>query len=738
MIRALFHLAHPAAIAALLCAVACASPAVAPSTLAGNPANAAPRLGYPLARAGTTTDDYHGTNIADPYRWLESDGAETQAWIEAENQLTHGWLAQVPEREALRRRLAKVWNFPKVGVPVAEGGRLFFTKNDGLQNQAVLYVTDAAGTPPRVLLDPNTLRADGTVALRTWVPSRDGKLLGYGLSAAGSDWTEVKVRDVKTGKDLTDDLRWVKFSGIAWDLANEGFYYSRYDAPVAGAELTAANRFQKVYWHRVGTPQDRDILVHERKDQADWGFGAEVSDDGRWLILPVWRGADNRNALYYMALDGKGRLAKGTKPVALIDNFDAEWAFIGNDGPVFWFRTDKAAPRGRIVAVDTRHPAEAKWKVLVAQGEGTLDTVHVVGDRFVLVTMKDAQSEVRSVHMDGRPDRVLALPAPGSAAGFTGHPHDRETWYEFQSFLVPRSVFRLDVQTGVSTIHARPEVGAKAEEFETTQVFYPSKDGTKVPMFIVHRKGLVLDGSHPTLLFGYGGFNISLTPFFSPTNLVWLQAGGVFAMPNLRGGGEYGAAWHEAGMKANKQRVFDDFIGAAEWLVKNKYTSSKKLAIQGGSNGGLLVGACITQRPDLFGAALPAVGVMDMLRFHKFTIGWAWVPEYGSADDAKDFAVLFKYSPLHNIRPGVRYPATMVTTADHDDRVVPGHSFKFAATLQNAQSGAAPVLIRIDTRAGHGAGKPVGKQIDEAADRLAFLVRSLAMPVPSAILADDR
>ena len=722
------------ALSLALALAACAGPAVAPSP--APELAVAKAFAYPLARAATTADDYHGAVVADPYRWLETDSAETQAWIAAENRVTQGFLAAIPERTAIRARLEKVWNFPRVMTPVREGGKVFFRKNDGLQNQAVLYVIDppAAVTQSsgRVLLDPNTLRVDGTVALQEWAPSRDGKLLAYGLSAAGSDWVEMQVRDVATGKDLADKLLWVKFSGISWDLRSEGFYYARYDAPLPGAELTAANRFQKLCYHRIGTPQAQDVVVYERKDQPEWGFGGQVSEDGQWLIIPAWMGADSKNALFYRPLDSQGRLDAKKPVVALIPKFESEWSFVGNQGPLFWLRTDDHAPKGRLVAMDTRKPygpdqTRVTVQELVPQGEGTLDGVTAVGDRFVVQTMKNATSVVRLHHLDGKLDRTLELPAPGTVSGFTGREHDADTFFAFQSFLFPVTVYRYDVKTGATTVFAQPEMGVRAGDFETRQVWYPSQDGTQVSMFVVHKKGMKLDGQNPTLLYGYGGFNVSLTPTFSPATLVWLQMGGVFAMPNLRGGGEYGAAWHEAGMKAHKQRVFDDFIGAAEALIAQKVTSPAKLAIAGGSNGGLLVGACLTQRPELFGAALPAVGVMDMLRFHKFTIGWAWVPEYGSADDKNDFAVLKAYSPLHNLKAGVRYPATLVTTADHDDRVVPGHSFKFAATLQKAHAGTAPVLIRIETRAGHGSGKPTTKQIDEAADKWAFLVKVLGM-----------
>ena len=725
-------------IAAMTMTCACSGPAVTPiepveATPAAAPVAAA--FAYPMAHAGTTTDDYHGTIVADPYRWLESDGPETKAWIQAQNALTFKHLEAIPERAAIRRRLESVWNYPRHTVPVQEGGRYFFRRNDGLQNQAVLYSTTNLKATPTVLLDPNKLTADGTVALQVWQPSRDGKRVAYGLATAGSDWVEIRVRDVASGKDLDDHLRWVKFSGLAWDVTGTGFYYSRYDAPVTGQEFSGVNEFHKLCFHRLGTAQAADVVVYERKDQKTWGFAGDLTEDGRYLLITTWRGAESKNALAVLDLQTKAKAGSVLAIVHLVTGFEGEYVPIGNDGPLLWVRTDLDAPRGRIVAMDLRKPA-AGWKEVIAQGPATLDAAHVVGDRFVVHTMRDARSEVRLHHLDGKLDKLLDLPAPGSAEGFGGKRSERETFYAFSSFLFPGAIYRYDFATGKTDVFARPDLGFDPARFETKQVFVTSADGTQVPMFVTHQQGLKLDGSNPTYLFGYGGFNVTMTPFFSPAILTWMQMGGVFAMPVLRGGGEYGQAWHEAGMKANKQRVFDDFIASAQWLVKQGYTSPKHLGIGGGSNGGLLVGACLTQRPELFGAALPAVGVMDMLRFHNFTIGWAWVPEYGSSDDAKDFAVLFKYSPLHNIRAGVRHPATLVTTADHDDRVVPGHSFKFAATLQKAQAqggadGVPPVLIRIETKAGHGAGKPTAKLIDEAADRWAFLVRHLGLKLPA-------
>ena len=686
-------------------------------------------LQYPSARKSDVVDDYHGTKVADPYRWLEDpDSPESRSWIDAENRLTEGYLADIPARAAIRDRLTKLWNYPKFGAPFRKATRYFFFKNDGLQNQSVLYKQASLSANPETLLDPNLLSEDGTVALSTLALSDDGRLLAYGTAASGSDWEEFRVRDVATAQDRPDHLKWIKFSGASWTKDGTGFFYSRYPQPTDKA-LTDVNRFQKLYYHRLGTDQAEDVLVYERPDQPDWGMNAEVTDDGRYAVLTVWLGTDRRNRVYYLDLkSGKRPTVKGDV-VRLLDDFDASYAFVGNDGAVFYFLTDLDAPRKRVIAIDTRHPERARWRELIPQGQDVLEGIQIIHDTFVANYMHDAASRLRLYALDGRMLKDLELPALGSIGSITGERKDDEMFYAFTSFLYPTTIFRYDFRSGTTSVFKAPTIDFDATGYETKQVFYTSKDGTRVPMFITHKKGLALDGSNPTLLYGYGGFNISLTPSFSVANLVWLEMGGVYAVPNLRGGGEYGEEWHQAGMLANKQNVFDDFIAAAEYLIAQRYTSTPKLAIAGGSNGGLLVGAAMTQRPDLFGAALPAVGVMDMLRFHKFTIGWAWVTDYGSADSASQFPYLYKYSPLHNIRTGTKYPATLVTTADHDDRVVPGHSFKFTATLQAAQAGPAPVLIEIETKAGHGAGKPTSKIIEEQADRFAFLVKNLGMRV---------
>ena len=677
---------------------------------------------YPAARKSDQIDNYHGVKVADPYRWLEElDSEETRAWVEAQNKLSFGFLESIPARTALKERLTKIWNYEKYGIPFKEGNRYFYTRNSGLQNQAVLYTVTSLDAQPQMILDPNTLSADGTVALSGLQVSPDGKHLAYSLSASGSDWQEWKVRDVETGNDLSDHLKWVKFSGASWTSDGKGFFYSRYDEP-KGDTLKATNYFQKVYYHKLGTPQSEDVLVYERPDQKDWLFGGSVTDDGNYLIINVYQGTDVKTRVYFKDLK-----AKDAPVVKLLDDFDAAYYFIGNQGPRFYFQTDLQAPRGKVIEIDTANAARNNWKVVVPESKEALQSATFVNNRFILNYLKDAYTQVKIHETSGKLVSEVTFPDIGTASGFGGKTTDKETFYAFTGFTTPTTIYRYDMATGKSTIFRQPKVDFNPAQYETKQVFYTSKDGTKVPMFITHKKGLKLDGKNPTYLYGYGGFNISLSPAFSVANLVWMELGGVYAQPNLRGGGEYGEEWHQGGMKLKKQNVFDDFIAAAEWLIANKYTSTPKLSIGGGSNGGLLVGAAMTQRPDLFGAALPSVGVMDMLRFQKFTIGWAWVSDYGSSENPEEFKALYAYSPLHNIKPGTSYPPTMITTADHDDRVWPGHSFKFAAALQAAQGGDAPILIRIETKAGHGAGKPTSKMIEEIADRWSFLVKTLEM-----------
>jgi prolyl oligopeptidase len=693
------------------------------STFLAAQADGAP-LAYPKAKTVDQVDDYHGVKVADPYRWLEdTDSAETHDWVEAENKVTFSYLDQIPYRGAIRERLTKLWNYERFTVPGQEGGRYFYEHNNGLQNQNVLLVADSLNAEPRVLLDPNTLSSDGTVALSGTVITDDGKLMAYGTAASGSDWQEWHVRDVDTGKDLPDLIKWVKFSGASWMKDGKGFFYSRYDEPKeGGATLRDTNYFQKLYYHRLGTPQADDKLIYERPDNKELGFGGFVTDDGHYLMIHVWQGTSPKNRLYY-----KDLTQPDAQVVKLLDDFDAAYNFIDNDGPVFWIQTDLDAPRGRLIAIDTRHPEHSNWKTVVPQGADKLESANVVDDLFLLSYLKDARTEVRVYDLKGKLLRNVDLPGIGTAIGFGGKRKDKETFYAFTSFISPTTVYRYDPQAGKSSIFRQPKVDFDASQFETKQVFYNSKDGTRVPMFLTYKKGLKLDGQNPTLLYAYGGFDISMTPSFSVPTIVWLEMGGVYALPNLRGGGEYGEDWHLAGTKAKKQNVFDDFIAAAEWLIANKYTSTPKLAIRGGSNGGLLIGACLTQHPELYGATLPLVGVMDMLRFQKFTIGWAWTSDYGSSDNPEDFKVLYAYSPLHNLKPGTKYPPTLIATADHDDRVMPAHSFKFAATMQADQAGPAPVLIRIETKAGHGAGKPISKTIDEMTDEWAFVAYNLNM-----------
>ncbi|MEX2155857.1 MAG: prolyl oligopeptidase family serine peptidase [Gemmatimonadales bacterium] len=689
-------------------------------------------LVYPPTRKGDMVDTYHGTKVSDPYRWLEDvDSPETRGWVEAENRVTFAYLEQIPERERIRRRLTELWDYPKYGAPFRKGGRYFFFKNSGLQNQSVLYTQGSLTAEPQVLLDPNTLSPDGTVALSILALSDDGRAMVYGTSGSGSDWQEFRVRDVATRQDRGDHLKWIKFSGAAWTHDGAGFFYSRYPQPAAGADpLLDVNRDQKVYYHRLGTDQAADRLIYERPDHPDWGFGVEVSADGRYAVYSVWLGTDRRNRIYYQDLGDPKQPRLDAPVVRLLDDFDAAYEFVGNDGPVFYFSTDQGAPRKRVIAVDTRRSERSAWREVIPQAPDVLEGVQIIHDTFVARYLHDAYSQLRLFALDGKPLGEVPLPTLGSIVQVSGERRDTEMFYAFTSFLYPTTIFRHDFTTGRSSVFKAPEIAFDPSKYETVQAFYRSKDGTRVPMFLTYKKDLKRDGSNPTYLYGYGGFNVNLTPGFSIGVLAWLEMGGVYAQPILRGGAEYGEEWHQAGMLDRKQNVFDDFIAAAEYLIAERYTSPSKLAIGGGSNGGLLVGAVLNQRPELFGAAVPAVGVMDMLRFHKFTIGWAWVTEYGSADSVGQFPFLHRYSPLHNLRPGTRYPATLVTTADHDDRVVPGHSFKYAAALQAAQAGPAPVLIRIETKAGHGAGKPTAKIIEEQTDRWAFLVHNLRMILP--------
>jgi prolyl oligopeptidase len=696
-----------------------------------------PSLQYPATRRVDQVDEYHGNRIADPYRWLEDVGsADTRGWIDAQNALSRSYLDAITDRPRIRATLTQLWDYPKYGVPTRRNARLFYFENSGLQNQPVYYVRDRDAEDERVLLDPNSFSTDGTVAISTVAPSPDGSLLGYGVSRSGSDWQEFRVRDVRSTRDLADTLRWIKFSRIAWTKDNRGFFYSRFEAPNeaeqrSGATIATANRGHKVYYHRLGEPQASDRLILERPDNPDWLFRTEVSDDGQYAVITVSQGSDERTRLYFVDLGRPRRPAVGNPVVRLLDEFDASYDFVHSEGMVFYVRTNHQAPNSRLVAIDINARRPSAWRTVIANGPDALVAADVIGRRVVATYLADARSVVRLFSLRGQPQGEVSLPGIGSVSGIAGERTDRDFYYSFTSFLQAPTIYQFDLERRSNLLYRQPTVAFDASRYETRQVFVTSKDGTRLPMFVTARRGLVLDGRHPTLMYAYGGFNISMTPTFSPTILAWLDMGGVYAVPNLRGGGEYGRTWHEAGMRERKQSVFDDFVAAAELLVREGYTAPNRLAISGGSNGGLLVGAVMTQRPDLFAVALPAVGVMDMLRYHKFTIGWAWASEYGSADNPAAFRYLVAYSPLHNLKPGTCYPATLVTTADHDDRVVPGHSFKFAAALQAAQGCDRPALIRIETKAGHGAGKPTSKQIEEATDRLAFLAKNLSFDAPA-------
>lgn len=680
---------------------------------------------YPSSRKSDQVDVLHGTSIADPYRWLEDlDGEETRAWVEAQNGLTLKYLESIPARNSICNRLKTLWNYERFGAPFKKGGRYFYFKNDGLQNHSVLYTLPSLNDEPRVLIDPNTLSKDGTVSLTVLSVSEDGEFLAYGISKSGSDWETWRIRSIQTGEDLSDRLERIKFSSPVWAKDASGIYYGRYDGDQN--KLEDINRFQKLCFHRLGDEQSLDKIVYHRPDQEEWGFTADLSEEGWILFILVWKGTDPMNLVFWKDLrDANGVVQE------LVPEFKAKFTPVGDDGKTFWFLTDWEAPRGRVVGMSFDKMNQGGWQEIIPLSTDTLEDVSVVGNRFVAGYLKDAHSVIRMYSFTGASLGEMELPGLGTVGGFSGEREDMETYFTFTGFTFPAAVYRFDFITGISAVYRKPTLDFNAAEFETEQVFATSKDGTRIPIFLVHKRGIKLEGNNPTYLYGYGGFGISLTPSFSTTNLPWLEMGGVLAVANIRGGGEYGEEWHQAGSRSKKQNCFEDFIAAAEWLIKSKYTRSARLAIGGGSNGGLLVAACMNQRPDLFAAVLPAVGVLDMLRFHRFTIGWAWVSDYGSPENPEDFKTLLHYSPLHTLKPGTHYPAVLITTADHDDRVVPSHSFKFTAALQAAAAASSgPILIRIETKAGHGAGKPITKSIEEAADRWAFLVKVLNIENP--------
>ena len=699
------------------------------ATAALAPIAEAQRLQYPASKKGDVVDDYHGTAIPDPFRWMENlGGAETVAWIRAQNAVTNGYLEKLPYRETLRKRITELWDYPKVSLPSREGGRLFYRKNSGLQKQSVLYMRRSLSGAPRVVLDPNTVWPDGATALFGYAPSPDGRHLVYSVSEGGADWQTLRVRDLTTLRDLRDSVRWVRFTSIEWTNDGKGFFYSRYPEPPKGKKLEAALTGHALYYHRVGTPQSQDQLIHRQRDLPTWLSIGDVSEDGRYLLIIVTRGADPRNRLYVKMLGDpmEPNISAPVKP--LIEDDDAEYTFIGNIGTTFFVRTDKDAPNRKVIALDVRDPATAKWQTIVPESNNAIENLALAGGQLAVQYLVDVKSEVRLFDPKGNPAGTISLPGVGSVFGLSGRYDTPELFYSFTSPLYPTTVFRYDHRLKQSTPFEAASSKFDVEGYETKQLWATSKDGTRIPYFVTARKGLTLDRSNPTLLYGYGGFSISETPYYRPDVPAWLELGGVYVTANMRGGGEYGEAWHKAGMLDKKQNVFDDFIAVAEALGREGYTSPEHLAILGGSNGGLLVGAAMTQRPDLFAVALPAVGVLDMLRYDKFTGGALWVSEYGSPSDTAAFRYLRAYSPLHNVRAGTCYPATMVTTSDHDDRVVPSHSYKYTAALQEAQGCDKPVLLRVETMTSHGY-RPTDKRIAELADQWAFAIANTGMKV---------
>lgn len=681
------------------------------------------KIEYPQTKKVSQVDDYFGTKVSDPYRWLENDTTrETADWVRAENKITFDYLKRIPFREKIRERLKQIWNFPRTSAPFKKSGLYFYYKNDGLQNQSVLYVQknieDAATA--KVLIDPNTMSAEGTVALGTIAISKDGKHIAYSIARGGSDWNEIFVRNIETGKDIEDHLTWVKFSGISW--SEDGFYYSAYEAPKHGTELSKKNEFQKLYFHKLGTPQSKDVLVMENKEEPLRMFAGSVTQDSKYLIVYEETQGKRGNSVWVK------ELAKNNAAfIHLVNEFDNEYSIFDNDENILFVRTNYNASKYKVIAIDLKNPRKENWKDIIPEGDNLLENCQNAGGKFIVQYMKDAYSKLDVYEKNGKYIRSINIAGIGTISAFNGNNNDDVAFYTFTSYTISGDIFKYHISSGKSELFESSKIKFDGSLYETKQIFYTSKDGCKIPMFITHKKGLVLDGNNPVLLYAYGGFNVKMTPSFNIAYVTWFENGGVYAVANLRGGGEYGVKWHEAGTKLKKQNVFDDYIAAAEYLIKEKYTNPEKLVARGGSNGGLLVGAVINQRPDLFKVALPAVGVMDMLRFHKFTIGWNWVADYGSSDNKEEFEYIYKYSPLHNINETVKYPSVLVTTADHDDRVVPAHSFKYIATLQEKYKGTNPVLVRIETMAGHSAGKSTAKLIDEYTDMWSFVFYKLGV-----------
>ncbi len=678
---------------------------------------------YPATRKDTSvTENYHGTQIADPYRWLEDDqSTETKEWVTRQNIVTNGYLSQIPFRDKVKARLEQIFDYEKYAPPFKEGGKYYFFKNDGLQNQSVLYVQDNLNSQAEIVLDPNKFSTDGTTSLGELDFSKDGRYLAYSISVGGSDWRNIVVKDMNTGEMLSDEIKWVKFSGIAWQ--GNGFYYTKFPEPKKGDELTAANKLGAVYFHQLGTEQSADKLVYADKAHPNRSFGGATTDDERFLCVSGWESTSG-NAVFVKDLS-----LKSNNFVSIVNTYDKDFVVVDNIAEKLLILTNHNAPNQRLILVNPQMPEEANWETLVLEDPAdVLQSAVICGGKIVCTYLHNASSSLRVFDLAGKLIQEVKLPEIGTVGGMTGKPNDPMAFFLFSSFLRPNTIYSLDMRSLEIKVFKAPKIDFNPDLFTTEQVWYASKDGTKVPMFITRKKNIAYDGQNPTLLYGYGGFNISITPTFSPSRAALLENNGIYAVANIRGGGEFGEKWHKAGTKCQKQNVFDDFIGAAEYLIDKKYTSPPRLAIQGGSNGGLLVGACMTQRPDLFGVCFPAVGVLDMMRYHQFTIGYAWATDYGRSDNPEDYPCLIKYSPLHNLKK-TAYPATMITTADHDDRVVPAHSFKFASALQENQQGTNPTLIRIETSAGHGAGKPTSKLIEEASDVLSFMFYNMKMQV---------